>query len=411
MIQLLQELLWAYGPCGQEDAVREICLRGLAPWSDSVWVDKAGNVVGRVSSSARDGHRATPMAHMDELSMLVKRIQPDGRVRLTPLGTMYPANFGLGPVMMLGDREHVCGVLTVGSEHTAQESPQIWQTKPDGGDRALNWSDVYVFTGRTPEQLTAAGVRPGTRVCVHRSKRELVEIDDFLGSYFMDDRALLVVLLSAVRALRQRPERPPQDVMFVCTVSEEVGGLGGSYASRALPGGRPWRWSARPKANTAPLSQAGPSSATAMRSASTTRASRTGWWTWRPSWAPIRSRQSWARSDPMPRMPSRTSTRPRPGCCACPRWAHGYEVVPRDGIGAMSDVLVEFLMQPVPFAEGTSRVNRAAPGKDAPTASDDPDSDVMPSGVSGKSPCSTGSPPTRPKSFPAPGSSLRACCW
>lgn len=149
------------------------------------------------------------MAHMDELSMLVKRIQPDGRVRLTPLGTMYPANFGFGPVLMLGDREHVCGVLTVGSEHTTQESPQIWQTKPDGGDRALNWSDVYVFTGRTPDQLAEARIRPGTRVCVHRSKRELVEIDDYLGSYFMDDRALLVVLLSAARELRQRPERPP----------------------------------------------------------------------------------------------------------------------------------------------------------------------------------------------------------
>ena len=28
---LLQELLWAYGPPGQEDAVRDVCLRELAP--------------------------------------------------------------------------------------------------------------------------------------------------------------------------------------------------------------------------------------------------------------------------------------------------------------------------------------------------------------------------------------------
>lgn len=27
--ELLQELLWAYGPCGQEDAVRDVCHRVL----------------------------------------------------------------------------------------------------------------------------------------------------------------------------------------------------------------------------------------------------------------------------------------------------------------------------------------------------------------------------------------------
>jgi len=40
---LLQELLWAYGPCGQEDAVREVCGRELGPLVDEMWVDAAGN--------------------------------------------------------------------------------------------------------------------------------------------------------------------------------------------------------------------------------------------------------------------------------------------------------------------------------------------------------------------------------
>jgi putative aminopeptidase FrvX len=304
---------------------------------------------------------------MDELSMLVKRVQPDGRVRLTPLGTMYPANFGLGPVLMLGDREHVCGVLTVGSEHTTQESPQIWQTKPDGGDRALNWSDVYVFTGRTPDQLAEAGIRPGTRVCVHRSKRELVEIDDYLGSYFMDDRALLVVLLSAARELRQRPERPPQDVYFVCTVSEEVGGLGGSYASRALPG------------ELTLALEVGPTEA--EYGTTVTGGPIVGY-------SDAQCVYDKGVADRLVDVATELGTDPQPAVlgafesdashaksnghtaaagllCLPTLSTHGYEVVPRDGIGAMSDVLVEFLMQPVPFAEGTSRVNRAAPRKDA----------------------------------------------
>lgn len=237
MSELLQELLWAYGPCGQEDAVREICQRELTPFVDDVWVDPAGNLVGRVVGESPDAAPAIRvMVHMDELSMLVKRIHPDGTVHLTHLGTMYPANFGLGPVNLLGNQAHVCGVLTVGSEHTTKESPRIWETKPDGGDKSLDWSHVYVFTGRNPEELGAAGIAPGTRVCIHRSKRHLVEVGEYLGCYFMDDRALVLTLLTAARRLRESGQRPRCDVYFVFTTNEEVGGVGGSYASRVLPG-------------------------------------------------------------------------------------------------------------------------------------------------------------------------------
>jgi putative aminopeptidase FrvX len=237
MCKLLQELLWAYGPCGQEDAVREICQRELAPVVDDVWVDPAGNLVGRISTdNPEPGPAIRVMAHMDELSMLVKRIHSDGTVQLTHLGTMYPANFGLGPVAMLGNEAQVCGVLTVGSEHTTKESPRIWETKPDGGDKSLDWSHVYVFTGRTPEELSIAGIIPGVRVCIHRSKRDLVEVGEYLGCYFMDDRALVLTLLTAARQLHDSARRPPCDVYFVFTTNEEVGGVGASYASRILPG-------------------------------------------------------------------------------------------------------------------------------------------------------------------------------
>jgi len=240
--ELLQELLWAYGPCGQEDAVRDICRRELAPHVDDTWVDPAGNVVGllRGRHFGDDDNAERPpitrvMAHMDELSMLVKRVFEDGSLHLTHLGTMYPGNFGLGPVAVLGDEETLRAVLTLGSEHTTSESPRIYATKPDQGGKALDWSDVYVFTGRTPEQLTAAGVHPGTRVCIDTSKRTLLTFGDYIGSYFLDDRAAIAVVLDVARALHDGP-RPPSDVYFVFTTNEEVGGVGGSYASRTLPG-------------------------------------------------------------------------------------------------------------------------------------------------------------------------------
>src|SRR5258705_2694273 len=158
---LLEELLWTYGPCGQEDAVRDICQRELEPEVDESWVDAAGNLVALIrGDSDSDGERVTRvMAHMDELSMLVKRVEPDGTLHLAPLGTMYPGTFGLGPVAILGRHETLIGVLTLGSEHTTKESQRIWETKPDHGDKSLDWMHVYVFTGRTPVGRSGGGSR------------------------------------------------------------------------------------------------------------------------------------------------------------------------------------------------------------------------------------------------------------
>jgi putative aminopeptidase FrvX len=252
---LLQELLWTYGPCGQEEAVRAVCARELQPLVDDMWTDEAGNLIGyigaaegsgddavrhahrhRSASAAGAGNATRVMAHMDELSMLVKRVEPDGTLHMTQLGVMYPGNFGLGPVAVLGDHQTVTAVLTLGSEHTTIESPRIWETKPDQGDKALDWQHVYVFTGRSLDELDAAGVHAGTRVCIDRSKRDLVEFGDYIGSYFLDDRAAVTALLRAARMLRDRGQRPANDVYFVFTSNEEIGGVGGSYASATLPG-------------------------------------------------------------------------------------------------------------------------------------------------------------------------------
>ena len=57
-----------------------------------------------------------------------------------------------------------------------------------------------------------------------------------VGSYFLDDRAAVTALLDAARQLRGRDQRPVNDVYLVFTTNEEIGGVGGSYASASLPG-------------------------------------------------------------------------------------------------------------------------------------------------------------------------------
>jgi putative aminopeptidase FrvX len=342
---LLQELLLAYGPCGQEDAVREVCRRELEPVVDEAWVDEAGNLIGRIDGGDRAATRV--MAHMDELSMLVKRVESDGTLHLTQLGTMYPGNFGLGPVSVLGDSETLCGVLTLGSEHTTKESPQIWETKPDQGDKALDWMHVYVFTGRTREQLKDAGIGPGTRVCVHRSKRTLVEIGDYFGCYFMDDRAPVVALLETAKRLKASERRPPGDIYLVFTTSEEIGGIGGSYASRTLPGELTLALEVGPtEAEYGTTVGGGPivgySDAQCVYDKDVADqlisiATELGLSPQPAVLGAFESDASHAKA---------SGLSPRAGLLCLPTLStHGYEVVAREAIPAMSSVLVEFLLR------------------------------------------------------------------
>lgn len=214
--------------------------RELSDVVDETWIDGAGNVVGMVRGKTGAKSEGRPVvrvtAHMEELSMMVKTVNEDGTLHVTPLGMMYPGNFGLGPVMLLGDYETLPAVLTLGSEHTTRESLRIWQTKSNQGDRALDWRHVYVFTGRSSQRLQDAGIHAGTRVCVERSKRTLTDVGDYVGCYFLDDRAALVVMIEAARAVTGDGGRPANDVFFVATTSEELGGIGATYASKRLPG-------------------------------------------------------------------------------------------------------------------------------------------------------------------------------
>lgn len=342
-LDLLRELLSTYGPCGQEDAVRDVCRRELERTADDVWTDAAGNVIGLIRGGS--GPAVRVMAHMDELSMIVKRVEPDGSLHVTQLGTMYPGNFGLGPVAILGDHQTLCGILTLGSEHTTSESQRIWETKPDKGDKAMDWLHVYVFTGLRPEDLTAAGVHPGTRVCVHRSKRSLVEFGDYLGCYFMDDRAAVTALLQVARKLSARSEPPAGDVYLVCTTNEEVGGVGGTYASRTVPGDLSLALEVGPaEAEYATTCSGGPIVAygdaecvydKAVADTLMTVAARRGL---SPQAAVLGAFESDASHS------KASGSAPRAGLLCLPTLStHGYEVVKRDAITAMSDVVFDFV--------------------------------------------------------------------
>jgi putative aminopeptidase FrvX len=231
---LLEKLLMAYGPGGQEDEVRAICKTELARYCDEVTEDRAGNVVGRIKASRDadpdDGIKI--MAHLDEIAMVVKLVDEDGTLQVQALGGAQPISFGAAPVDILGDTGILPGVLSFGSMHSSggsQQSKDVLQGN-------VQWSDVHVVTRRSLEDLANAGVRPGTRVVLSKHWRAPWYLPDAIAAHFLDDRAPLLAVILTAKRLSERRAELNQDVWLVCTTLEEESNAGAMYAASRLPG-------------------------------------------------------------------------------------------------------------------------------------------------------------------------------
>jgi putative aminopeptidase FrvX len=75
------------------------------------------------------------------------------------------------------------------------------------------------------DEIALAGIRPGTRVVVAQSRRQLTPVGDLVSGYFLDDRADLVSWLLALKELVDSNVNG----YFVATAAEEVGGEGALF--------------------------------------------------------------------------------------------------------------------------------------------------------------------------------------
>ena len=286
---LLQELLWTYGPCGQEDAVRTVCARELQTLVDDMWTDDAGNLIGYIGaddaesrdqrhrSSTISGGRATRvMAHMDELSMLVKRVETDGTLHMTQLGVMYPGNFGLGPVALLGDQQTLTAVLTLGSEHTTQESPRSGRPNPIRATARWIGNTSTCSPGAPPKTSPPPACMPERGSAWTAASETSSKFGDYVGAYFLDDRAAVTALLRAARLLHERGQQPPGMCISSSPRTRRLAGWAAPTPVPPSPARSPSHWrSGRPSGSTRPPSPADRSSDTATRCASTTKTSPT----------------------------------------------------------------------------------------------------------------------------------------
>ncbi len=227
-LQLFSDLLVA-APSGREAALAAIVRQKLTEWEIVHEQDGMGNVMVRLDGRSPQAPLVMVAAHMDEIGLVVTKINPDGSLQVSSSGGLHPWKLGEGPVEILGDRETIVGVLSMGSTHTANAENQ-----------AVTWADVQVLTGLLPAQLKAAGVRPGSTGVPTRERRGPVlfgdPADPLVAAWTFDDRMGVVALLRLLQTMKREGIRPYHPTLIAFTVSEEVGGHGAkSLALREQP--------------------------------------------------------------------------------------------------------------------------------------------------------------------------------
>lgn len=215
--QRIDRLIQAPGATGLEGGVAGEVLDQLTAMGAEAWRDPAGNVFGRVGTQ---GPVVLLMAHMDEVAMMVHRIEDNGMVRLWKIA-------GVDPRILPGSR------LVI---HTAQGPlPSVAGALPphlqQGTEQpAYTWEDLLCDTGLSPAAVKAR-VQVGDPVTL--APEPLWELlDGRLTGKTLDDRGPLGALLDLFSRLVGKPLSC--QAVLCASVQEEKHGTGALTATRGL---------------------------------------------------------------------------------------------------------------------------------------------------------------------------------
>ena len=206
MPELLMKLIDANGPSGHEHPVRAIIMSEIKKYVDEMFVDKMGNLIAHKRGK---GMRVILAAHMDEVGLMVKKIEENGLIKVSTIGGVEAISLVAQKVDILTDGGEVHGVISfeaLAGDNLIEDVPEI--------------DDLYVETGLTKDQVIKIGVKIGDYI-VPTHHPSFLGSKKVIAGKAMDDRTGCYVLIKLIQLLKNK--KCPLDVFFVFTVQEEIG--------------------------------------------------------------------------------------------------------------------------------------------------------------------------------------------
>ena len=214
--QLLKDICEAAGVSGYEHNVARIVKKHFAGHADEVRQDRLGNVVFYKQGCGENRPRILLAAHMDEIGLMVSKIEEGGFLRFAPVGGIDPRTI-VGQEVFLYGKETLAGVIGVKPPHL---------TENDDVAKAHKMEDLHIDVAMSEDRVKKL-VSVGDLAII---RREVIELaGQSIAAKALDDRAGIAVLLVCLQELKRLQHTA--DVFAVATVQEEVGVRGAATAT------------------------------------------------------------------------------------------------------------------------------------------------------------------------------------
>ncbi len=214
----LTDLLNTPSPTGFAHRAIELTrrtLQAVLPEAD-LWVTPKGALVARWEAPTSAAPCALT-AHVDTLGAVVKEIKPNGRLKLSRVGS-FPWNFveGEGVWVHPAEGEPLPGTLLLAAASVHVYGKQAYDAPRDDDNMEVRLDAVV----HSREDVAALGVRVGDFVSFEPRVRWH---DGFVRSRHLDDKAAVACVVAAAKALHDAGLHPARTTYLHISNYEEVG--------------------------------------------------------------------------------------------------------------------------------------------------------------------------------------------
>jgi len=216
--EVLVHLIKPTIPSGSEFQNNELIKEAFSNYCDEVKCDKFGNVIS-LKRGLLPEHKIMLAAHMDEIGLMVKRIDDEGFIRFAFIGGVDQRILPAQEVIIHG-RKNIPGII-------GSKPPHIQET--DERKKAVKAENMFIDTGLAPQDVQRY-ITIGDFITFKRKPVEL--LNNCFSSNALDDRAGIAVMLVALEELSKL--KHAVSVYAVATAQEEVGLRGAIVSSYGI---------------------------------------------------------------------------------------------------------------------------------------------------------------------------------
>ena len=173
---------------------------------------------GLIADLGGEGNALAVTAHVDDIGLMVRKINPDGTLNVCSVGGLYPF-YTVTENVRVHTRE---GKVFTGAVCRTPSSVQVTEEelRSSLGDWRTNVCVVLDEPVSTADDTRALGIESGDMIGL---EPRMTVSNGYIKSRFIDDKACAAVLLAAMKYIRDEGIVLPRRVLAYFSVYEEIG--------------------------------------------------------------------------------------------------------------------------------------------------------------------------------------------